>query len=115
MKHLAIIADGNRRWAKKNNFSEQAGYWQALKTIERCCLWCLDNKVEFLTAYCLSTENWRRGDTAISMLFELADVYLTEQIDWYIDNNIRIRFSGRRDRLKSGFAEKMKKVEEQTS
>ncbi len=114
MKHLAIIADGNRRWAKSNNLPEWCGYKQGLDVIEQCCQWCVANRVEFLTVYCLSTENWSRGESAMSVLFGLADKYMTERLDWYINNNIRIIFSGRRDRLKSGFAKKMAVIEEKT-
>ena len=114
MKHLAIIADGNRHWAKKNHLPEWIGYQRGLETIERCCLWCINNQISYLTVYCLSTENWQRGEDTISMLFSLADRYLVERIEWYIRNSIQVCFSGRRDRLKEGFSEKMELIEKKT-
>jgi undecaprenyl diphosphate synthase len=69
MNHLAIIADGNRRWAKQHNLSQEHGYWQGLKTIEHISEWAINNNIKYLTFYCLSTENWKREEKEIKMLF----------------------------------------------
>jgi undecaprenyl diphosphate synthase len=61
MRHLAIIADGNRRWAQALGLSPKLGHTQGLTVIERCCSWALDNELPFLTVYCFSTENWKRS------------------------------------------------------
>lgn len=101
MKHLAIIADGNRRWAKKNNLPIELGYSQGLVTIENTCDWAIKQKLEHLTFYCFSTENWGRAPEEVSMLFKLAEDYFTNQLPWYIKRGIRVLFIGRRDRFKS--------------
>lgn len=98
MKHLAIIADGNRRWSAKNNLPISAGYGQALVVIENCCDWAIDKGIKFLTFYCFSTENWKRPSEEISLLMELARDYFREQKDWYVKKGIKVQFIGRRDR-----------------
>lgn len=114
MEHLAIIADGNRRWAASHNFSKEAGYWRGLKTIENCCEWCINNSINFLTVFCLSTENWKRKEEEINMLFRMAETYLDERLDWYLEKKIRVRFLGRRDHFKPSFVEKMENLEKTT-
>lgn len=99
MKHLAVIADGNRRWARKNGLSIRFGYNQGLITIENCCDWAIKNQIEYLTFYCFSTENWKRSHEEVDLLERLAEEYFTNQLDWYIKKDIRIVFSGRRERI----------------
>jgi undecaprenyl diphosphate synthase len=72
---LAIIADGNRRWAKERGLPIKVGYSQGLIVIENCCEWALKEKVKYLTFYCLSTENWRRSEAEISLLQEMGANY----------------------------------------
>lgn len=99
MRHLAVICDGNRRWAKANGLPEGAGHAQGLAAMERCCAWAMERDVPYLTAFCFSTENWGRARTEVDRLMELARWYFTERRDWYIAQGIRVRFAGRRDRL----------------
>ena len=107
MNHLAIIADGNRRWAVNHSLPSQSGYLQGLVSIENCCDWAINNKIQFLTVYCFSTENWGRGKNEVDMLFVLADHYLEDRQEWYINRGIKVTFAGRRDRFKPEFQMKM--------
>lgn len=99
MKHLAIIADGNRRWATKNNLPTQIGHAQGLVCIERVCEWALKNDIAHITFYVFSTENWGRNQKEIDNLFELAKDYFSTASSWYVNRGICVQFSGRRDRL----------------
>jgi len=114
MKHLAIIADGNRRWAKNNALLPKLGHAQGLVCIERVCDWAITNKLEALTFFCFSTENWNRSKEEIANLMELARDYFISASSWYIENGIRVRFSGRRDRLPEDLVLDMEKLEDDT-
>lgn len=114
MNHLAIIADGNRRWAKKEGLPKKAGYVQGLLIIENCCDWAIKNNIKFLTFYCLSTENLKRTKEEIDLLVNLAHQYFDEQSEWYINKKIRVIFSGRKDRLDRGLIKKGEELEKAT-
>ena len=114
MKHLAIIADGNRRWATSNGLPKEAGHAQGLVAIEKCCLWAIQNKIPFLTFFCFSTENWGRAEVEVNNIMNLARHYFDTQKEWYINNDIRVRFIGRRDRLASDIVEKCYELEKET-
>lgn len=115
MKHLAIIADGNRRWAKANGLPINMGYVQGLTIIENCCDWAIKNNIPYLTVYCFSTENWNRPQNEVNLLMDLARWYFGDRREWYVAAGIKVRFSGRRDRFDEDFLDKMEKMEEATS
>ena len=115
IKHMALIADGNRRWATANDLPWETGYLQGLTTIENCCEWAISRGVEYLTIYCFSTENWGRPENEVNQLMDFARWYFTEKLDWYVASNICVCFAGRKDRLASDLVEKLQKVEEATS
>lgn len=115
MRHLAIIADGNRRWAKENGLPSKAGYMQGLTAIERCCDWAISNGVEYLTVFCFSTENWNRPKHEVDLLMDLARWYFDDRREWYIAYGIRVQFAGRRDRFDQDFNAKMDRMERDTA
>lgn len=99
MNHLAIICDGNRRWAKAYGLPPEAGHAQGLTAIERCCDWAIDRGVPYLTVYTFSTENWGREQIEVDNLMSLARHYFVERREWYMARGVRVRFAGRRDRM----------------
>lgn len=115
MNHLAIIADGNRRWAKANSMPIEAGYIQGLTTIENCCDWAIANNVQYVTVYCFSTENWGRPREEVNLLINLSKWYFKEKCDWYVSAGIKVQFSGRRDRVDQDLVEMLIEVEKRTS
>jgi undecaprenyl diphosphate synthase len=115
MEHIALIADGNRRWAKENNLPWETGYLQGLTAIENCCEWAISRGIKYLTIYCFSTENWGRPENEVNQLMDFARWYFVEKLDWYISSGIRVRFAGRKDRLAKDLVEKLSKVEKETS
>lgn len=115
LKHLAIIADGNRRWANANGLPINMGYVQGLTIIENCCDWAIKNTIPYITVYCFSTENWNRPKNEVDLLMDLARWYFEDRREWYVSANIKVRFSGRRDRFDDDFLNKIIKMEEATS
>lgn len=99
MTHLAIIADGNRRWARKNDLPAELGHAQGLTMIENTCVWAIEKGIPYLTMFCLSTENWNRSREEVNNLLSLARSYFTDRRDWYVNRGIKVIFCGRRDRL----------------
>ena len=114
MNHLAIIADGNRRWAAAYNLPKAAGYYQGLLTIERIGTWAIKKGIKFITLYCFSTENWSRPKEEIDSLKDLATDYFDRQGKWYLKNNIKTIFSGRKDRLDAHLLERIERLEDMT-
>jgi undecaprenyl diphosphate synthase len=114
MKHLAIIADGNRRWAKTKGINLVFGYDKGVSVVERCCEWCIENSLDFLTVYCFSTENWSRPAIEVRYLISLGKRYFAKRGLWYVEKGIRIKFSGRRDRLDDDVLEKISQLEKIT-
>lgn len=115
IKHVALIADGNRRWAAENNVPWETGYLQGLTAIENCCDWAISQGVKYLTIYCFSTENWGRPENEVNQLMNFARWYFSEKLDWYIASDISVCFAGRKDRLALDLVEKLNKVENATS
>ncbi len=115
MRHLAIICDGNRRWARANGLPPEAGHAQGLTAIERCCGWAIERGVYYLTVFCFSTENWRRSVGEVDAIMDLAREYFARQKGWYVQRGIRVRFRGRRDRVAGNLVEAMADMEAATA
>jgi undecaprenyl diphosphate synthase len=115
MNHLAIICDGNRRWARSNRLPIEAGYVQGLTVVEGCCKWAIKNAVRYLTVYLFSTENWSRPTNEVDALKSLGRLYFGGRLGWYVSNGIRVRFSGRRDRFEPDLIEIIDSIETATS
>ena len=114
MRHLAIIADGNRRWATSQGLPPELGYNQGLITIENMCLWAIKNNISYISAYVFSTENWSRPKNQIQALMSLGDYYAATKVDFYVNNDIKVNFIGRRDRLDPHFVETINNLETST-
>jgi len=113
-RHLAIIMDGNGRWAQERGLPRIAGHYEGVKRAEEVVYACQELGVEFLTLYTFSTENWKRPALEVKALFELFENYLEKKIPELKEKDIRLRFIGRRDRVPKSTLEIMTKAEEQT-
>jgi undecaprenyl diphosphate synthase len=94
-RHIAIIMDGNGRWARKKGLPRVAGHRQGGKTVERIAQCCVDFGVESLTLYSFSIENWKRPKTEVDGLMHLYSQYLIGIRDTLMKNNVRLIHLGR--------------------
>lgn len=96
-RHIAIIMDGNGRWAERQNLPRLAGHQRGVDSVRRTTEEAARLKIEQLTLYCLSSENWKRPQTEIDFLMHLLERYMIEERATIMDNNVRVRMLGRRD------------------
>ncbi len=96
-RHIAIIMDGNGRWAERQNLPRIAGHERGVASVRRTTEECARLKIEQLTLYCLSSENWKRPQTEINFLMHLLEQYMIEERTTIMGNNVRVRMLGRRD------------------
>ncbi|MBI2636253.1 di-trans,poly-cis-decaprenylcistransferase [Candidatus Peregrinibacteria bacterium] len=113
--HLAIIPDGNRRWAKKRRLQPWKGHETAIEKFRSITEWCRkDPRVGILTVWCFSTENWKRDSKEISMLMEIYEKYLRQERNGFIEHKTRFIHSGRRDRIPKSLSALIEEVEDAT-
>ena len=94
IKHVAIIMDGNGRWGLKHKSSRNAGHRAGLNTVEVIIKESIKSKIQYLTLYTFSTENWKRPKKEINFLFNLLEDFLFEKIDNLIKNGIKLKIMG---------------------
>lgn len=93
-RHIAIIMDGNGRWAKKRGLPRTAGHKVGAEVFRTIATYCKDLGVDYLTVYAFSTENWKRPQDEVNTIMTLLKKYLLESIDTMAKDNIRLRFLG---------------------
>ena len=93
-EHVAIILDGNGRWAKKRFMPRNYGHSQGAKTVEQICEDAWDIGIKYLTVYAFSTENWKRPEKEVKALMKLLRKYLKDCIERTAKNNMRVRVIG---------------------
>lgn len=98
-RHIAIIMDGNGRWARERGLTHVEGHEAGAKSVRAVIEACRKLGVDALSLYAFSTENWRRSKFEVSALFRLLSKYIQQEIDEMDANNIRICFMGRREGL----------------
>lgn len=114
-KHIAIIPDGNRRWANKHNVPYVNGYIEGIQTIIRTTLAAKELKIPTLTAYSFSTENWKRPEEETSAVMRLFDIQLNYYADFLVSSNIRFHVIGDIARLPSFLQTTIQNVIQKTS
>ena len=92
--HIAIIMDGNGRWAKQRGLPRKMGHAAGSETFRRIATYCKNLGVEYLTVYAFSTENWKRSETEVSAIMALLKKYLLEAVDTMERDHIRLHFFG---------------------
>ncbi len=98
-EHIAIVMDGNRRWAKEKGLTSYQGHKKGIDNIEPIISYCDQIGVKTLTLYCFSTENWQRSQNETKYLMNLFTRYIETNIKKLADNNIKIKHTGRKDRI----------------
>jgi undecaprenyl diphosphate synthase len=114
-RHIAIIMDGNGRWAVAQNEPRIVGHQYGAKTVRKITEECARLKIEQLTLYCLSSENWKRPQHELDFLLHLLQQYMIEERSTLLDNNIRLKIIGRRDRIPARVQTEMDKTLELTA
>ena len=111
-RHIAIIMDGNGRWAKKRMMPRTYGHAQGSKTVEKICEDAYRMGIEYLTVYAFSTENWQRPKEDVDTLMNLLRDYMKDCIKTSKKNNMRVRIIGDITKLDTDLQESIKKLEE---
>ena len=114
-RHLAVIMDGNGRWAQKRHLPRIAGHRAGTETARTTIETCARLKIEALTLYAFSVENWRRPKTETDFLMQLLQEYLRQEMPLIQRNNIRMRFLGRADDLPEGVQRDTREAEAETA
>ena len=113
--HIAIIMDGNGRWAKERGLNRTAGHEEGAKTVRRITQYCSDIKVKYLTLYAFSTENWERPKLEVEFLMKLLDRYLKKELSVYLENNIRFKAIGDLSRFSKSLQNTIFETQEKTA
>lgn len=113
-RHVAIIADGNRRWARDRGLPVLAGHVQGIEAMRPIVRRARDHGIETLSVYTFSTENWTRPDDEVSGLFGLIDGAVRQYTDELIDEGVRVRVIGRLHEAPSDVQRSIRAAEERT-
>jgi undecaprenyl diphosphate synthase len=114
-RHVAVIMDGNGRWAQRKHLPRVAGHRQGTQTARTTIETCARLKIEALTLYAFSVENWRRPKTETDFLMQLLREYLRREMPLIQRNDIRLRFLGRASELPAGVQHDMREAEQKTA
>lgn len=115
LKHIAIIMDGNGRWAKNKGLPRSAGHKKGAETLENIAKAAADMGIKYLTVYAFSTENWKRDKAEVDYLMGLLRQYLKSEFKEIQERGARIRFIGERQMLDADIVAQMEKIEKDTA
>ena len=114
MDHLAIIMDGNGRWAKAHRRPRLMGHRAGADALDRVMHWCKDAGIRYLTVYAFSTENWKRSKDEVSGLMKLLSHFIKTKEGELVANGVRFRVIGRRTDLSPKLQREIAALEERT-
>ena len=114
-KHVAVILDGNGRWAKKRFLPRNVGHAQGARAVEQICEDAWDLGIKYLTVYAFSTENWKRPEDEVNALMKLLKKYLSNCLDRSSKNNMRVRVIGDISRLSEDLQKQITELEKKSS
>jgi len=114
-KHIAIIMDGNGRWARQRNEPRHKGHREGVKAVKRIVKACIKNHIDILTLFAFSSENWKRPRKEVSLLMELFLTALASEIRELNSNGVRVRFIGDRTNIPANVQRAMEDAETLTA
>ena len=114
LEHLAIIMDGNGRWAARRGLPRSMGHRKGAEVVKEITRAAGELGIKYLTLYAFSTENWNRSEDEVKTLMGLLRDYLQSDLKEVQQNNVRIRFIGEREMLDADIARKMAEIEADT-
>jgi undecaprenyl diphosphate synthase len=112
--HIAIIMDGNGRWAKQKNLPRLQGHLAGVNTVRRVTEYCQDFNIKYLTLYAFSRENWDRPKEEVAGLMSLFSKVISEEINELKKNRVRVRFLGNLEELPADVKKSALWIQEQT-
>lgn len=115
LKHIAIIMDGNGRWAKKRNLPRSAGHKKGAETLQEIVKGASEMGIKYMTVYAFSTENWKRDKEEVDYLMDLLRQYLKNDLKEINEQGGRILFIGERDMLAEDIVAQMNNIENKTA
>lgn len=113
--HIAIIMDGNGRWATQKGLKRTAGHEEGAKVVREITQYCAKIGVRYLTLYAFSTENWQRPKLEIEFLMKLLERYLKNELETFLENSIRFKAIGDLEKFSKSLQKTIKEIEEKTS
>jgi len=114
-RHIAIVMDGNGRWAKQRHLPRLAGHRQGVESLRRCVKACAARGIEVLTVFAFSSENWSRPPDEVSGLMELMGKALLREVPRLVSDGVRLYFVGERASLSAGMREALQSAEAATA
>ncbi|MDA7817453.1 di-trans,poly-cis-decaprenylcistransferase [Sulfurimonas sp.] len=116
LKHIAIIMDGNGRWAELQNKKRVQGHEAGAKVVKEITTYCSKSEdIERLTLYAFSTENWKRPRLEVEFLMKLLEKYLKDELEVYLENNVKFEAIGDIRAFSNSLQKTIKDIEEKTS
>lgn len=113
LNHLAVIADGNGRWAERRGLSRSEGHEQGLHKIDDLMRWCVDLDIAVLSVYVFSWDNWKRPQEEVDALISLANKYF-DRYKEFAENNVKVVVSGTKERLEQETIDRIERVQMET-
>ncbi|MBD8527231.1 polyprenyl diphosphate synthase [Pseudomarimonas arenosa] len=114
-RHIAIVMDGNGRWAKARHRPRTIGHRAGARAVNRCIDWCLDRGIEALTLFAFSSENWQRPQDEVSALMQLFMRALDREVEELARRGVRLRFIGERQAFSDPIQQRMQRAEQHTA
>ncbi|MEK7105199.1 MAG: polyprenyl diphosphate synthase [Patescibacteria group bacterium] len=115
LEHLAIILDGNRRWAKGKGLPTLEGHRRGYDNVKTIGLAALERGVKHFSVFAFSTENWKRSKEEVGYLMDLLHFALTSEVDFYMKHNVRLKVIGRREGLSDKLCQAIDEAEQKTA
>ena len=114
LKHLAIIMDGNGRWAKEKGLKRIKGHEKGAEVVREITTYCAKSGIEYLTLYAFSTENWKRPKEEVAFLMKLLEKYLKDELKTYQKNSIRFETIGDISKFSTSLQKRIETTKEAT-
>lgn len=113
-QHVAVIMDGNRRWANEQGLPKLEGHRQGYERVKKMAEWCIARGVKTMTIFAFSTENWKRADDEVGYLMNLVETMFRDDVQELHKQGIRLRVLGQRDRLRPSILAALDEAQERT-
>ncbi len=113
-KHIAVIMDGNRRWAKRKGLAALQGHRKGIETVKTLLNNVLAHNIPYITLFSFSSENWKRSEKEVSGLMDLLKLFLKAELKTFHEKGIKLRFIGSRKNIAADIIDLFNQVEQET-